>query len=113
MYGSAGMPPTPQFANNSMPPVSNYGQMPPNSMAGPGAPGPQFNGVGRPPMPGMPPMPGPPNQMGGMPPGQAPGQVPGQQFMGAPAAGPAQPRRLDPDQMPSPVRSCVLVVNMP
>lgn len=82
-------------------------------MPGPGIGAPpvsQFNGIARPPMghqPGMPPIPTPSAPMTGMPPGQAPGQ----QFMGASAPGPAQPRRLDPDQMPSPVGEFSLCSN--
>ena len=127
--GQPGMPPPhssmagpPRPGMQPAGPPAPYGAVPSSMASGPhmGQPGPP--GMGMPPRPGMMPPPGPggpPNQYGGQPgaggyPGQ-PGGQPGfpQQPM-APQQ-PAAPRRLDPDQMPSPVsqqQGLVKVISM-
>jgi hypothetical protein len=125
-YLQGGMPPSSMY--NSGPPP--HPGMPPPPTSQPGYPGP-LPPQQRAQMQGPPSMPGPPSGPVGMPPppggqfppmpnmgGQAPPASPGGQYTGgappppgygnqSPASMPGQPqqpRRLDPDQMPSPVR---------
>ena len=105
----AGMPPPPPTMNRGTP-TSMHGGMPPHpGQAMPPPPGgfPGQAGPGGHMQPGVPPSPGPHGQgYGGFPAG-APGytgvQSPRPMAGQAPMSQPQQPRKLDPDQMPSPV----------
>ncbi|XP_064620101.1 protein transport protein Sec24C-like isoform X2 [Lineus longissimus] len=111
MYGQQGQPGVLPTTPTGMPPMQNQGQPPlPGQPPMPGQGQPPMPGQGQPPMPGQgqPPMPGQ-----GQPPmpgqGQAPMPGPGGQYpqfsnQARPAQQPQQPRRLDPDQMPSPIQ---------